>query len=60
MLKFGKRTLIGVTISNRTVHAISKGADTVIEFVRTCYGSGQWIENKPWLNDDTWKNEKKN
>jgi hypothetical protein len=23
---------------------------------RSCFGSGYWINDKPWLNDDAWKN----
>jgi len=22
----------------------------------SCFGSGYWINNLPWLNDDAWKN----
>lgn len=24
--------------------------------VSSCFGSGHWINNLPWLNDDAWKN----
>lgn len=23
---------------------------------RSCYGTGTWLEAKPWLDNDTWKN----
>ena len=26
------------------------------EDVRSCFGSGYWINDKPWLNDDAWVN----
>lgn len=25
---------------------------------RSCYGTGIWLEAKPWLNNDAWKNNK--
>ena len=25
------------------------------DIVRSCYGSGFWIEDKPWLDNDVWK-----
>ena len=25
---------------------------------RSCYGTGVWLEAKPWLDNDTWKNNK--
>ena len=24
--------------------------------VRSCYGRGYWIPEKPWVDGDTWKN----
>ena len=24
--------------------------------VRSCFGSGYWINNLPWMNDDAWVN----
>ena len=26
------------------------------EDVRSCFGSGHWVNNLPWLNDDAWVN----
>lgn len=28
----------------------------IYEGIRSCYGSGRWLPDKPWLNDDKWKN----
>lgn len=25
--------------------------------ITSCFGSGYWINDKPWLNQDSWKNE---
>ena len=27
------------------------------EAIRSCFGSGFWIKDRPWINDDAWKNE---
>jgi len=24
--------------------------------IRSCYGNGYWINDRPWLNEDGWKN----
>ena len=24
--------------------------------IRSCFGGGLWQNDKPWLNDDAWKN----
>lgn len=26
---------------------------------RSCYGTGIWLEAKPWLDNDTWKDNKR-
>lgn len=26
--------------------------------VRSCFGSGVWIPDKPWLDNDNWKNNR--
>lgn len=34
------------------------GTHLVWEEVRSCYGKGVWIEEKPWIDNDTWKNNR--
>ena len=35
---------------------IYKGARLVWTAIRSCFGAGLWINEKPWLNDEAWKN----
>lgn len=31
------------------------GARLVWQAIRSCFGTGAWLEERPWLNDDAWK-----
>lgn len=29
---------------------------TIYNAIRSCFGSGTWLGDKPWLGSDNWKN----
>lgn len=42
----------------RFVTEIYRGPRLVWMATRSCYGRGYWIADKPWLDNDIWKNSK--
>ena len=47
-------------IVQKDIGAIYKGSQlvwvTIYNAIKSCYGSGTWIQDKPWLDNDFWKN----
>ncbi|RGY28192.1 MULTISPECIES: MFS transporter [Bacteroides] len=39
------------------ITAIYKGSKLVWQTIRSCFGSGFWVNVKPWLNNEGWKNK---
>lgn len=35
---------------------IYKGLNLVWTAIRSCFGAGFWVNEKPWLNTEGWKN----
>ena len=33
------------------------GARLVWQAIRSCFGSGVWLEDRPWLDEDAWRDE---
>lgn len=44
----------------KNIGAIYKGTQlvwrTVYSAIKSCFGSGTWKQDKPWLGSDMWKN----
>lgn len=43
-------------LGTRPVIAVYKGSQLVWTSVRSCFGKGYWINDKPWVDTDAWKN----
>ena len=41
---------------NKVISAVYKGAKLVWQSIRSCFGSGFWVNEKPWMNDEGWRN----
>ena len=56
MLQVNKKEIIALYKQGKPIQAVYRGLYLVWQAVRSCFGSGVWINEKPWLNDEVWKN----
>jgi len=40
----------------KSATAIYRGAQLVWMAIRSCFGAGFWVNERPWLNNEGWKN----
>ncbi len=56
---FGHRAWSEMTAFGKSLVKIYAGVGTALkliwEKIRSCYGTGVWREERPWLDNDTWK-----
>lgn len=40
----------------KVVQAVYQGLRLVWQYIKSCFGRGYWIDDKPWSNTDAWAN----
>ena len=47
------------TSVTKNIGAIYQGVNlvwrTIYNAIRSCFGGGTWLEDKPWIDSDNWK-----
>lgn len=56
MIRLGNKDISLIFKGNRAIAEIRKGATLIWQAVRSCFGKGFWINDKPYDNTDGWKN----
>lgn len=56
MIYKNSKKITQVLKENRTISAIYKGAKIVWLAIRSCFESGAWRNDKPWINNEGWRN----
>lgn len=55
IIKNGKE-VIEIYRKQRECLEVYRGKLLVWQIARSCFGSGYWINDRPWDNDDVWRN----
>lgn len=55
-MRFGNKYVSISKYGKATVNIIYYGAKIAWQAIRSCFGSGMWNGEKPWIGTDAWKN----
>lgn len=55
MQEYDNKEIAAKARGMRPIAAVMHGLKVVWMAVRSCFGSGVWVENKPWLDNEKWK-----
>lgn len=56
MIRINQQDVSAVRFGTKVVSAIYIGTQLVWQAIRSCFGSGYWINTSPWKPDEGWKN----
>ena len=58
MIRIGDKEISMAYYGSKALSAIYRGAMLVWTAIRSCFGSGIWSSEKPWIGADKWKSNK--
>lgn len=58
MIYVDNRQITGMHVGDRDMVAVHSGARLVWSSVRSCFGSGIWVGERPWLGEEKWKDNR--
>ena len=55
MIYKNEKEITGIYVADKVITAVYAGARIVWEAIRSCYGKGYWADERPWIDEDGWK-----
>jgi hypothetical protein len=52
----GGKEITSINAYGKAVTAIYAGTRLVWQAIRSCFGAGWWVNEKPWIDEEGWKN----
>lgn len=56
-IKIKGKEISSIKIKNKLITIVRVGKRIVWEAINSCFGRGYWIDDKPWNDNDMYKNE---
>ena len=58
MIYINGKEITQITVHQKAIAVIYQNGKMLWQAVRSCFGSGAWVNTKPWLYNEGWKNNK--
>lgn len=55
MIIINNKQIAAIRFGGKAISLVYKGATLIWQAVRSCFGSGRWIKDKPWLGNEGWR-----
>lgn len=55
MIIINNKQIASIRFGGKAISVVYKGATLIWQAVRSCFGSGRWIKDKPWLGNEGWR-----
>ena len=55
MIIINNKQIAAIRFGVKAISVVYKGATLIWQAVRSCFGSGRWIKDKPWLGNEGWR-----
>ena len=56
MININGKELSARYYGRKVITAVYKGTILVWQAVRSCFGAGFWVNEKPWINEEGYRN----
>lgn len=56
MIKIGGHQISQIQLSGKDIKYVRVGKDLIWQSVLGCFGSGKWVSELPWINEEAWRN----
>lgn len=56
MIQSNNKSITSLFYVDLVISKVAKGTVTLWEKILSCFSSGLWKEDRPWINSEIWKN----
>ena len=56
MIVINNKEISEIVAENKNISFVRYGLILVWEAIKSCFGKGFWVNDKPWVNSDSWRN----